>query len=106
MTASRDFGHQIVQLGRVVPGHPGPVIAVIDIFFAPVSAIDSLEDDGCIASIVIMVFEIDPHLSVPRKIRPVEAIGGERAVIQGDEPVGMLDDPSGIDSHMIGYHIA
>ena len=43
---------------------------------------------------------------VGRQVGAVEGVGGEGAVVEADEPVGMLDDPVGVDAHVVGHHVA
>src|SRR4030042_6007071 len=100
------FFLQVIQLSRIVPGHPGAIVSLVDIPFFPVLAIHPLEYDRSITLIEIVIFKIDTHIPMPGKVWSVETIGGEGAVIQGNEPLWMFDDPSGIDPYMVRYHIA
>ena len=45
MTASSYLGLQVVELGGVVPGEAGAVIAVVDVALDAAGPIDSLEHD-------------------------------------------------------------
>src|SRR4030042_4121613 len=79
---------------------------MIDELFAAASPINPFEDHGCVTPVEKMIFKIDPYLSMPREVRSAETIGRERTVVQGNEPLRMFDDPSGINAHMVGDHIA
>jgi hypothetical protein len=79
---------------------------MIDEPFVAASPIHPFEDHCCITPIEIMIFKIDPYLSMPREVWSTETIRRERTVIQGNEPLRVFDDPPGVNSHMVGYHIA
>src|SRR5215213_6253279 len=90
------LGAEIIKLGSVVPGHAGAVVAMVNIALLAGPAIDALEYYRRIAAIVIMIFEIDSDSLIPRKIGPVEAIRGVRAMWHREKPVGMLDHPAAV----------
>src|SRR5512136_2072707 len=69
-----DFRIQVVQLGRIIPGHPGPVVAVVDKLFVATSPIYSFEDHGGIAPVEIMILEINSDLSMPGEVRSAKTI--------------------------------
>jgi len=54
---------------------------VIDIHFIAAPVIHPLKDDRCISSIEIVIFEIDPYVSMPGEVRSAEAVDGKRAVV-------------------------
>ncbi len=101
-----DLGIEVVQLGGVVPGHTGGIVAVVDVLLAAGPVVHALEDHRGVGTAVVMVLQIDPYALIPREIGAVEGVGGERAVVQRDEPVWMLDHPLGVDAHVVGHHVA
>src|ERR1700677_4357819 len=53
-----------------------------------------------------MIFDLDLHPAVAGEIGPLKAVRRIGAVGAGHEPLRVLDDPAGIDAHMIGNHVA
>ena len=99
-------GIQVVELGGVVPGKAGAVVAVVDVAGLAGLAVAALEDDGGIGLLVVVVFDLDLDARVVGEIGTVEAVGGIGRVAARDEPVGMLDDPGRVDAHVVGHHVA
>ena len=58
------LGIQIVELGGVIPGHAGAVVAVVDVARAAVAVVVILEYHGCVGAAVIMVFNHHAHPAV------------------------------------------
>ena len=88
------FWLEKVDLGGVIPGHRCTIIAMIYILLLPTPAIDAFEDNRCIGIIIIMIFNEKADALIPGEIRPIKRIGWERAVVQADEPIWMLDYPT------------
>jgi hypothetical protein len=64
------LGIEIVQLGRVVPGHRRAVVAVVDVLLAARPAVQAPEDDGRVAAVVVVILQEDPHPLVLRQVGP------------------------------------
>ncbi len=64
------------------------------------------EGDGGVGLVVVVVFDLDLDAGVGGEVGAVEAVGGEGAFPAVDEPVGVFDDPGGIDAHVVGDHVA
>ena len=101
-----DIGLGVVELGGVVPGEAGAVVAVVDVAGGSVAMVAQAEGDGGVGLVVVVVFDFDFDAAVGREVGPGEAVDGERAVPARDEPVGMLDDPGRVDAHVVGHHVA
>ena len=99
------FGVGKIQLGGVVPGHGRAVVAVIDVarFARPV--VDPLEDHRRIGVVVVMIFEDDSHALVVTQVFALKLVIGVGRIRQRQEPVGVLDDPFGVDAHVVGNHV-
>ena len=106
MTCSRTYSFRVVELRRIVPGKTGAVVAVIHIARRAVVMVAQPEDNGCIGLVVVVVFNLDLDAAVGGKIRPVEAVGRERALPAIEKPVGMVDHPVGVDAHVVRNHVA
>ena len=98
-------GIQVVELGGIVPGKAGAIVAVIDVAGLATLAVAALEDHGGIGLLVVVAFDLDLDARVGRKVGTIEVVGGIRQVRARDEPVGMLDDPGRIDAHVVGHHV-
>ena len=98
-------GVEVVELGRVVPGHGGAVVAVVDVALLARGVVHPLEDDRGVAVVVVVVFQEDADAGVVAEVGPVEGVVGEGAVGQAEETVGVFDDPSGVDGHVVGDHV-
>src|ERR1700761_1591461 len=97
---------QVIELGGVIPGKAGAVIAVIDVAGVTCPLVTAPEDHGGVVLLVIMIVDLDLYPPVTRKVRSLKTIGGLRAIGTGHEPLRMLDDPAGIDAHVVGNHNA
>ena len=100
------FREQEVELGRVVPGHVGAVVAVIDVTALPGAMILVFIDNSCITMIPVAVFDANAYFVCIAKIRSTETVGWVGWLIGLQKPVGMLFDPLGIDTGMVGNHVA
>ena len=58
------LGIEIIELGRVIPGHGGAIIAMIDVPSIAIAVIVGLKDHGCVAAVIIMVFQMDTEIRV------------------------------------------
>ena len=63
------------------------------------------EDYGGVGAVVVVVFELDFDAGVVGKVGPFEGVDGEGGFGAGDEEVGLVHDPVGIDAHVIGDHV-
>ena len=54
----------IIQLGGIVPGHGGAVVAVVNISGITGPAVEALENHCCVGLVVIMVFDLDAYAFV------------------------------------------
>ena len=95
----------VIELGRIVPRHAGAVVAMIDVSLVASPVVDPFEDDRRVAPIEVVILEIDAHPLVLREVGATEGVGGEGALVQGDEPVRVLDNPARIDSDVVGHHV-
>src|SRR6185369_3724874 len=101
-----NFGVEIVQLGGVVPGKTGAVVAVIDVAGFARPAIDTTENYGGVGLVVVVVFNLDFDAAVAGEIGTFKAVRRVWRMRQGQEPVGMLNYPAGVDAHVVGNHVA
>ena len=101
-----DVGAEVVELGRVVPGEARPVVAVIDVALRAGRAVGALEDDRGVRPVPVVVLEDDGDPLVPGQVGAAEAVRREGRRRQAEEPIGVLDDPAGVDAHVVGDHVA
>jgi hypothetical protein len=101
-----DGGLGVVELGGVVPGEGGAVVAVVDVAGLAGGVVAEAEGYGGVGLIVIMVFDFDFDAGVAGEVGAVEAVGGEGRFPAVEEPVGVFDDPVGVDAHVVGDHVA
>ena len=64
------------------------------------------EGDGGVALVVVSVVDLDLDAAVAGEVGAVEAVGREGALPAMQKPVGMLDEPGRVDSHVVGHHVA
>ncbi len=88
-----DLGVEIIELGRIIPGHAGPIVSVVDEPFVSRLPVNGFEDDRRVGAIVVVIFEKDRKPPVRREVRSVIGIPGKRIVVEGDEPVRVIDHP-------------
>ncbi len=96
----------VVELGGVVPGEGGAVVAVVDVAGGSVAVVAEAEDYGGVGLVVVVVFDFDFDAAVGGEIGAFEAVDGEGALPAVEEPVGVFDDPVGVDAHVVGHHVA
>ena len=58
------LGHQVIQLGRIVPWHGRAIIAMIDIVLAPIPVVVQLENHRRIGAREVMIFQVDADPAV------------------------------------------
>jgi hypothetical protein len=97
---------QEVELRCVVPGEARAVIAVVDEPLLAGCPVEPLEHDGRVAVVPVVVLEDDTGRLVGRQVRARERVRRIGRLRQRQEPLGMVDDPPGIDAHMVGDHVA
>jgi hypothetical protein len=59
----------------------GAVVAMINVPGFAGAEIHAFENNGSISSVIIMVFQIDPHTGIFRETHATEAVGRKRAVM-------------------------
>ena len=79
---------------------------MVDVSRLAAPAIAATKDNGGIRLVVIVIFDLDFHAAVCRKIGPIEPVSGKRRIRKRDEPVGMLSDPARIDTGVVRDHIS
>ena len=67
--------------------------------------VDALENHRRIGVVVVMVFEVDTHALIVAQVFALELVIGIGRIRQRQEPVGVLDDPFGVDAHVVGNHV-
>ncbi len=97
---------EVVELGGVVPGEAGAVVAVIDVAGFAGGLVAAAEDDGGVGLGVVVILDFDFDAAVGGEVGAFEAVGRVGGFPAGDEPLGMLDDPGRIDAHVVGNHVA
>jgi len=97
---------QIVQLSRIVPGHAGSVVAMIDETGSTGVVVVMFEYHSCISAGVVMIFQVDANARTFGEIRSIELISREGRLICLDEPIRVVIDPVRVDCHVIRDHIA
>jgi hypothetical protein len=95
----------VVELGGVVPGHRGAVVAVVDVARLAAPAILALEGHRSVGVVVVVVLDVDPDALVGRQVRSVVGVRRIWWIRARHEPVGMLHDPARIDAHVVGHHV-
>ena len=80
-------------MSRVIPRHTGAVISMIDEARIAIAVIIALEDDGSIASGVIVVFDVNADIWVLGEIWSIESVIWKWAVTLTDKPVRVLINP-------------
>ena len=78
---------------------------MVDEFLLPRPEINPFEDHSSIGIIEVVIFQVNAHTVIPRQVNPAEIVRREGAVIERNKPIGMLNDPTRIDTHVIGNHI-
>ena len=100
------FRQQEVQLRRVVPGHAGAVVAVIDVAHVAGRIVHALKDYRSVAVLPVAVLDAYRDALVVAQVTAGIGIDRERRLVDLQEPVWMLDDPARIDAHVVGHHVA
>src|SRR5512133_480516 len=75
-----DFWIQVIQLGSIIPGHAGAVIAMINEAGIPITSIHTTENYSRISAVVVMVVNFDLHPRISRQIRSIERIAGKGTI--------------------------
>ena len=101
-----DVGPQVVELGGVVPREARAVVAVVDEPLVAGRAVHPLEHDRRVRPVPVMVLEEDRDPVVPGQVRATERVGRIRRRPELEEPVRVLDDPAGVDAHVVRDHVA
>src|SRR5580692_11219507 len=70
------------------------------------SVIAAAENYGRIGLLVVMILNLYLDPAVAGEVRSFKAVGRIRAVGTGHEPFRVVDDPAGIDAHVVGDHVA
>ena len=96
----------VVELGGVVPGEGGAVVAVVHEARGAVAVVADAEGDGGVGLVVVMVLDLDLDARIGGEVRPLELVGRERTFRAREEPFRMLDHPLGVDAHVVGDHVA
>ncbi len=99
------LGVEEVYLRRVVPGHAGAVVAVVDVADLARPPVLALEHHGGVAAGIVVVFQPDPHVGIFREVGAVEGIRWEGAMVGADEEVGSFPDPCRVNAGMVGHHV-
>ncbi len=97
---------QEVELRGVVPREARAVVAVIDVPLVAARTIESLEHDGRVAVVPVVVLEDDPDAGIRGEVRAAERVGRIRRLGQRQEPFRVLDHPARVDAHVVGDHVA
>jgi hypothetical protein len=105
MTASRTSALQVVELRRVVPGHAGAVVAVVDVADVAGPGVGTLEYDGRVRGVPVVILDLDRDPLVVGQVAAGERVRRVGRVGQLQEPVRMLDDPARVDAHVVGHHV-
>ena len=100
------LGLGVVELRGVVPGKRGAVVAVVDVARLAIRVVAQAEGDRSVTLIVVAVVDLDLDAAVAGEVGAVEAVGRKRALPAMQKPVGMLDEPRRVDSHVVGHHVA
>ncbi len=95
-----------IQLCRIVPGHAGAVVAVIDVAHLTGMSVHPFENYGGVAVIPVAVFYVKTDTSVFGKIGTVKTVSRVGWLGKGKKAVRMICYPFGIQPHVIGHHIA
>ncbi len=78
-----DVGLGVVELGGVVPGEGGAVVAVVDVAGLVVAVGAQAEGDGGVGLVVVVVFDLDLDAGVGGEVGAVEGVDGEGAIRGG-----------------------
>ena len=70
------------------------------------AVIAAAEDDGGVGLFVVVVLDLDLDVVVVGEIGAFEPVDGIGRIGAGEKPLRMLDDPGGIDAHVVGHHVA
>ena len=69
---------RVVELRGIVPRERSAIVAVIDVSRVAIGVAAQTEGDGGVGLVVVVVVDLDLDARVGRKVRPVEAVSGER----------------------------
>src|SRR6185437_16952484 len=62
--------------------------------------------NGGIGLVVVVVLDFDFDAAIARKIGSIETIGREGIFPSVEKPIGMLDNPIGVNAHVVRNHVA
>ena len=99
-------GVQVVELRGVVPREARAVVAVVEVARVPGRAIDAPKDHRGVAAIPVVVLDAHRDAVVVRQFRALERVRGVGTVGALQEPLGVLQHPTGVDAHMVRHHVA
>jgi hypothetical protein len=66
----------------------------------------SLEDHRRVAVVPVAIFDVDAHAGIGGEVLAVEGIARKGGLAGLDKPVGVLNDPLGVDAYVVGHHVA
>ena len=89
-----DLRQQKIQLRRVVPGHIGSVITVVDVAHLTGCGVDSLEYDRRVAMLPVSILNLQPDARIVGEVNPGELVYRKRRVGHLNKPMRMLHDPT------------
>ena len=94
-----------IQLGGVVPGEARAVVAVVDIAPLARPPVAPLEADRGVGVVPVVILEADLHAVVLGEVLAAERVRGIGRLRRREEPLRVLDDPAGVETHVVGDHV-
>ena len=94
-----------IDLGRIIPGHTGSVVTVIDVPGIASMVVHPLENYGAVGFGIVMVFQVNAHTVIVREVLTGKVVAGKGAFPGLNEKVRIVDDPGGIHTGMIRHHV-
>src|ERR1700682_1159685 len=95
----------VVELRGLRPREGCSIVPVIHVARSSVAVMAETEDYSRVGLVVVMIFNLYLDAAIGGKVGTFKTVSGEGTLPTIDEPVGMFDDPLGVDAHVVGHHV-